>query len=77
LWYCLTRATPGASRRQGAVTGFYLNELLELTKTLLDAGHCYLRYPRSRADVGPQLFARAQYFGNDPKQLEQYQGIRC
>ncbi|EKT4477628.1 type 1 glutamine amidotransferase domain-containing protein [Pseudomonas putida] len=57
-------------------TGFYLNELLEPTKTLLDAGHqVTFATPLGRAPTLDRSSAAAQYFGNDPKQLEQYQAL--
>lgn len=64
--------------RDGKVfdTGFYLNELLEPTKALLDAGHrVTFATPHGRAPTLDRSSAAIQYFGGDPKRLEQYQTL--
>ncbi|WP_371229522.1 type 1 glutamine amidotransferase domain-containing protein [Pseudomonas sp. QE6] len=64
--------------RDGKVfaTGFYLNELLEPTKALLDAGHqVTFATPRGRAPSLDRSSAAAQYFGDDEQRLAEYQAL--
>lgn len=57
-------------------TGFYLNELLEPAKAMLDAGHqVTFATPRGRAPSVDQSSAAAQYFGGDQKRLEDYKAL--
>lgn len=57
-------------------TGFYLNELLEPTQALLDAGHrVTFATPHGKAPTLDRSSAAAQFFGNDPQRLAQYQQL--
>jgi putative intracellular protease/amidase len=57
-------------------TGFYLNELLEPTKALLEAGHeVTFATPRGRAPSLDRSSAVAGHFGGDQQRLKEYQAL--
>lgn len=64
--------------RDGKVyaTGFYLNELLEPTKALLDAGHqITFATPSGVAPTLDRSSVDAQFFGGDAKRLAEYEAL--
>ncbi len=57
-------------------TGFYLNELMQPTKMLLDAGHTVtFATPNGRAPTMDASSNDAQYFGNDAASLASHRGL--
>ncbi|WP_435609293.1 type 1 glutamine amidotransferase domain-containing protein [Pseudomonas knackmussii] len=64
--------------RDGKVyaTGFYLNELLEPTKALLDAGHqVTFATPSGVAPTLDRSSVDAQFFGGDAKRLAEFEAL--
>lgn len=64
--------------RDGKVyaTGFYLNELLEPTQALLDAGHhVTFATPSGVAPTLDRTSLDAQFFGGDAQRLAEYQAL--
>lgn len=54
-------------------TGFYLNELMQPTKMLLDAGHTVtFATPKGKAPTLDESSNNAMYFNQDEKALKQY-----
>lgn len=57
-------------------TGFYLNELLQPVKLLLDAGHhVTFATPEGKAPTLDRSSVDKMYFNNDPAELERYQAL--
>ncbi len=57
-------------------TGFYLNELLQPVKLLLDAGHqVTFATPEGKAPTLDRSSVDKMYFNNDPAELEHYQAL--
>ncbi|MQZ39294.1 type 1 glutamine amidotransferase domain-containing protein [Acinetobacter nosocomialis] len=57
-------------------TGFYLNELMQPTKMLLDAGHTVtFATPKGKAPTLDESSNSAMYFNQDEKVLKQYAGL--
>ncbi|MBV6597573.1 DJ-1/PfpI family protein, partial [Acinetobacter baumannii] len=57
-------------------TGFYLNELMQPTKMLLDAGHTVtFATPKGKAPTLDESSNNAMYFNQDEKALKQYAGL--
>jgi putative intracellular protease/amidase len=57
-------------------TGFYLNELLEPTKALLDAGHeVTFATPNGLAPTLDRSSAIPAHFGGDPQRLKEYEAL--
>lgn len=64
--------------RDGKVfsTGFYLNELLQPVKLLLDAGHqVTFATPEGRAPTLDRSSVDAMYFNNDAAELKRYEAL--
>lgn len=57
-------------------TGFYLNELLEPTKALLDAGHeVTFATPNGLAPTLDRSSAVSEHFNGDPQRLAEYEAL--
>ncbi|XRI97013.1 type 1 glutamine amidotransferase domain-containing protein [Stenotrophomonas rhizophila] len=57
-------------------TGFYLNELMQPVKLLLDAGHeVTFATPQGRAPTGDASSVTPAYFGNDAAQLKVHRDL--
>ncbi|OTK26490.1 type 1 glutamine amidotransferase domain-containing protein [Acinetobacter sp. BS1] len=57
-------------------TGFYLNELMQPTKMLLDAGHTVtFATPKGKAPTLDESSNNAMYFNQDEKALKQYANL--